>query len=151
MLFVPSDSCSASVITCQHGMHAQLQALINVQMYFSVQHSTRSIQNHIEHGLMIFGVAGFQHLLLPGQHWIYFGNYGIHPINFISMIQSAYMLISYSGNIMEIFWKLFLNIGLASLWPMFTIFGKCLAQFFRSQLISVSEFCVFVMLCSRQC
>ena len=89
--------------------------------------------------------------LVTSQHWIYFGNYGIHPINFISMIQSAYMLISYSGNIMEIFWKLFLNIGLASLWPMFTIFGKCLAQFFRSQLISVSEFCVFIMQCSRQC
>ena len=51
-------------------MHAQLQALINVQMYFSVQHSTRSIQNHIEHGLMIFGVAGFQHLLLPNIGYI---------------------------------------------------------------------------------
>ena len=148
MLFVPSDSCSASVITCQHGMHAQLQALINVQMYFSVQHPFYSKPYRTwSDDIWCCRLS----TLVTSQHWIYFGNYGIHPINFISMIQSAYMLISYSGNIMEIFWKLFLNIGLASLWPMFTIFGKCLAQFFRSQLISVSEFCVFIMLCSRQC
>ena len=149
MLFVPSDSCSASVITCQHGMHAQLQALINVQMYFSVQHSTRYIQNHIEHGLMIYLVLrAFNTCYFPTLDifWkLWNSSYQLHQHDSISL-HAHFLFWKHYGNILEIVPQHWPRLSLAYVHDIWKMFGTVFPL-----PISVSEFCVFIMLCSRQC